>query len=116
MSEAQPSEQALLERGRQRLEWVRSRMALLARVRADFTRTKPFAGRKMTALSDEEEIEFGTAENAPWLLADTLREQGAIFEQGSNWRAHVVKDCNLLTGQNPQSSTPLAEVVIAALR
>jgi len=76
----------------------------------------PFAGRKMTSLSDEEEIEFGTAENAPWLLADTLRKQGAVFEQGPNWRAHVVKDGNLLTGQNPQSSAPLAEVVIAALR
>jgi Putative intracellular protease/amidase len=76
----------------------------------------PFAGRTMTSLSDEEEIEFGTAENAPWLLADTLRKQGALFEQGPNWHAYVVKDGNLLTGQNPQSSTPLAEVVIAALR
>ena len=76
----------------------------------------PFAGRKMTALSDEEEIEFGTAQNAPWLLAATLRQRGAVFEQGANWHAHVVKDGNLLTGQNPQSSTPLAEVVIAALR
>ncbi len=76
----------------------------------------PFVGRKMTALSDEEEIEFGTADNAPWLLADTLRKRGAVFEQGPNWRAHVVKDGNLLTGQNPQSSTSLAEVVIAALR
>ena len=34
MSQAQPIDQALLERGRQRLEWVRSRMALLAGVRA----------------------------------------------------------------------------------
>lgn len=76
----------------------------------------PFAGRKMTSLSDEEEIEFGTAENAPWLLADTLRKSGAVFEQGPNWRTHVVKDGNLLTGQNPQSSASLAEVVIAALR
>ena len=76
----------------------------------------PFAGRKMTSLSDEEEIEFGTAANAPWLLADTLRKQGALFEQGANWHAYVVKDGNLLTGQNLQSSTPLAEVVIAALR
>lgn len=76
----------------------------------------PFAGRRMTALTDEEEIAFGTAENAPWLLAATLRERGAVFEQGPNWHAHVVKDGNLLTGQNPQSSAPLAEMVIAALR
>jgi putative intracellular protease/amidase len=76
----------------------------------------PFAGRKMTSLSDEEEIEFGTAEDAPWLLARTLRDLGAIFKQGPNWRTHVVKDGNLLTGQNPQSSAAQAEEVIAALR
>ncbi|MBB3912673.1 type 1 glutamine amidotransferase domain-containing protein [Sphingomonas desiccabilis] len=76
----------------------------------------PFAGRKMTSLTDEEEIEFGTAENAPWLLAETLRKLGAAFEQGPNWKTHVVQDGNLLTGQNPQSSAALAEMVIAALR
>jgi putative intracellular protease/amidase len=76
----------------------------------------PFAGRKMTSLTDEEEIAFGTAENAPWLLAETLRGRGAIFERGPNWSTHVVKDGNLLTGQNPQSSAALAEVVIAAVR
>jgi adenosylhomocysteinase len=47
MSEAQPVDEALLEGGRERLEWVRSRMELLAGVRADFLRTKPFAGRKI---------------------------------------------------------------------
>lgn len=76
----------------------------------------PFAGRKMTSLTDEEEIEFGTAENAPWLLAETLRKLGAAFEQGPNWKTYVVQDGNLLTGQNPQSSAALAEMVIAALR
>ena len=44
-----------------------------------------FAGRRMTAFSDEEEVEFGTADNAPWLLADTLRKRGANYEQGPNW-------------------------------
>jgi putative intracellular protease/amidase len=82
----------------------------------DETGRWPFAGRKMTSLTDEEEIEFGTAENAPWLLAETLRNLGAAFEQGPNWKTYVVQDGNLLTGQNPQSSAPLAEMVIAALR
>jgi putative intracellular protease/amidase len=76
----------------------------------------PFAGRKMTSLTDEEEIEFGTADNAPWLLADTLRKSGAVFEQGPNWAVYVVEDGNLLTGQNPASSAALADAVIAALR
>jgi len=76
----------------------------------------PFAGRRMTSLSDEEEIEFGTAENAPFLLADMLRKSGGRYEQGPNWSPYVVEDGNLLTGQNPASSAALADAVIAALR
>jgi putative intracellular protease/amidase len=74
-----------------------------------------FAGRAMTAFSDEEEVELGTAENAPWLLAETLRKAGARYDKGANWGAHVVRDGNLLSGQNPASSAPLAEAVLAAL-
>jgi putative intracellular protease/amidase len=76
----------------------------------------PFAGRRMTSLTDEEEIEFGTAEKAPWLLADTLRKRGAVFLQGANWASFVVRDGNLLTGQNPASTAALAEAVITALQ
>ncbi|MER8550743.1 type 1 glutamine amidotransferase domain-containing protein [Mesorhizobium sp. M0976] len=75
----------------------------------------PFSGRKMTSFSDEEEIEFGTAANAPWLLADTLRKSGALYEKGPNWGAFIVKDGNLMTGQNPASTAPLADAVIAVL-
>jgi putative intracellular protease/amidase len=75
----------------------------------------PFAGRKMTSFSDEEEIEFGTAENAPWLLASSLRKLGARYEKGPNWGAFIVKDDNLLTGQNPASTGMLADAVVAAL-
>lgn len=75
-----------------------------------------FAGRRMTAFSDEEEVELGTADNAPWLLADTLRKAGAKYEQGPKWGAYVVEDRNLLSGQNPASTAPLADAVIAALR
>jgi putative intracellular protease/amidase len=75
-----------------------------------------FAGRKMTSFSDEEEVELGTADNAPWLLADTLRKSGAEYEKGANWGAYVVRDRNLLSGQNPASSAPLADAVLEALR
>ena len=76
----------------------------------------PFAGRRMTAFSDEEEVEFGTADNASWLLAGALRKLEADYTQGPNWQPFVVRDKNLITGQNPASSEELAEAVIAALR
>jgi putative intracellular protease/amidase len=75
-----------------------------------------FAGRRMTAFSDEEEAELGTADNASWLLADALRKSGARYEKGKNWAPYVVKDGNLLSGQNPASTAPLAEAVLTALR
>ena len=74
-----------------------------------------FAGRRMTAFSDEEEVELGTADNAPWLLADTLRRSGARYEKGANWAAFVVQDGNLISGQNPASTAPLVDAVLAAL-
>ena len=38
---------ALVERGRQRLEWIRSRMSLLAAAREEFAASRPFAGRRI---------------------------------------------------------------------
>ena len=37
----------LVERGRQRLEWIRSRMSLLAVAREEFAASQPFAGRRI---------------------------------------------------------------------
>lgn len=75
-----------------------------------------FAGRRMTGFSDEEEIEFGTAENAPWLLASRMREYGGAYVRGEkNWVPFVVRDANLVTGQNPASSAATADAVLQAL-
>lgn len=74
-----------------------------------------FTGRRMAAFTDEEERLFGTADKAPWLLASRLREKGARHEQGEPYRPFTVRDANLFTGQNPASSTPLAEAVNSAL-
>lgn len=75
-----------------------------------------FAGRRMTAFTDEEEQLFGTAEGAPWLLASRLRERGGVHIGGTAYQQHNVIDGNLFTGQNPASSARLAEDMIAALR
>ena len=74
-----------------------------------------FRGRRLTSFSDEEEVELGTADNAPWLLARTLRERGAKYEKGPNWGPFVVRDGHLLSGQNPASTAPLADAVLAQL-
>ncbi|GAB3444318.1 type 1 glutamine amidotransferase domain-containing protein [Streptomonospora sediminis] len=74
-----------------------------------------FAGRRMTAFTDEEEQMFGTAEGAPWLLASRLRELGADHSGGPAFEEYNVRDGNLFTGQNPASSAAMAAGMIAAL-
>ncbi|SDS42348.1 Putative intracellular protease/amidase [Pseudarthrobacter equi] len=74
-----------------------------------------FAGRRLTVFSNEEELNGGTGENTPWLVEDALKEKGAIVNNAAAWSSHVVRDGNLITGQNPQSSEDVAKEVIKAL-
>ncbi|MEU6878808.1 type 1 glutamine amidotransferase domain-containing protein [Streptomyces sp. NPDC046712] len=74
-----------------------------------------FAGRALTSFTDEEENQGGLGENSPFLVETRLRDQGAVLQTGPAWSNTVVVDGNLITGQNPQSSTGAAEAVLKAL-
>jgi len=75
-----------------------------------------FAGRKLTAFTDEEESQAGFADNAPWLLEDRLRAAGATFVSNEPWGPYVVVDGNLVTGQNPASAGAAAAVSAGTAR
>jgi putative intracellular protease/amidase len=75
-----------------------------------------FAGRKLTAFTNEEETGAGFAGNAPWLLEDRLRLAGARFEAAPAWTEHVVVDGNLVTGQQNVSSGAAAEKLLQQLK
>lgn len=72
-------------------------------------------GRRMTAFTDAEEYAVGLQEAVPFLLESTLRELGAILETAADFSVHVVRDRNLVTGQNPASSAKTAQAVMDAL-
>ncbi|AFA71916.1 ThiJ/PfpI family protein [Gordonia polyisoprenivorans VH2] len=75
-----------------------------------------FAGRRVTGFSNEEETAIGFADKASWLLEDRLGAAGGTIEIADGaWAPHVVVDGNLHTGQNPASTRPLAEELVAAL-
>ncbi len=74
-----------------------------------------FAGRRLTVFTNEEELGGGTGENTPWLVEDALKAKGAVIENAAAWSSNVVRDGNLITGQNPQSSEDVAKEVIKAL-
>lgn len=88
--------------------------AFLAARRADGG--SPFAGRNVSAFTNEEETQAGFAAKAPWLLEDRLRADGVHFEAGPAWGSHVVVDGNLITGQNPASARAAATALLAQLR
>lgn len=76
----------------------------------------PVRGRRMTAFSNLEERLNPYSWKASWLLQDRLEEVGVEYEKAAlPMRPHVVVDGTLYTGQNPQSSQPLAERLVADL-
>lgn len=73
-------------------------------------------GKHVNSFTDAEEDELGLGDTVPFLLENRLRELGAFFEGGPNWQPYAVRDANLITGQNPQSSALVAQQVLDALR
>ncbi|WP_329016194.1 MULTISPECIES: type 1 glutamine amidotransferase domain-containing protein [unclassified Streptomyces] len=87
--------------------------AFLAATRPDGSNA--FAGYQVAAFSNAEEAQAGFADKAKWLLETRLGEEGVDVRVGEPWAPKVVIDRNLITGQNPASSAPLAEEVLKRL-
>jgi putative intracellular protease/amidase len=74
------------------------------------------AGRDVTAFSDSEEAAVGLTEVVPELLEDMLVAAGANYSKGpTDFGPYVVVDGRLITGQNPASSAPAAQALLAQL-
>jgi putative intracellular protease/amidase len=87
---------------------------LIGAVRAD---GKALVGaRRITAFTNAEEAAVGLTDYVPFLLESRLRELGGIFEHAAAFKPHAVRDGNLITGQNPQSSTAVAQLLLKALQ
>jgi putative intracellular protease/amidase len=87
--------------------------ALLAAKREDGSNA--FAGYRVAAFTDAEEIQGGLADKAKWLLQTRLTEAGVDVRAGEPWAPNVIVDRNLVTGQNPASSAPLAAELLKKL-
>lgn len=72
-------------------------------------------GRKVTGFTNSEEKAVFLDDLVPFLLEDKLKELGGSFEGADDWTPNAVRDGNLVTGQNPGSSTKAAELVVEAL-
>ncbi|MGP3998713.1 type 1 glutamine amidotransferase domain-containing protein [Streptomyces sp. 8N706] len=87
--------------------------ALLAAVKTDGSNA--FSGYQVAAFTNAEEAQAGFADKAKWLLQTRLTEAGVRVQAGEPWAPKVVVDRNLVTGQNPVSSTPVAAELLKKL-
>jgi putative intracellular protease/amidase len=72
-------------------------------------------GRKVTGFTNEEEEAVQLTKVVPFLVEDMLKEHGAHFEKKGAFKPFVIEDGLLITGQNPASSEPAAEKLMAVL-
>jgi len=71
--------------------------------------------KKVTGFSNSEEAAVGLTGVVPYLLEDRLAELGGIYQKTDDWNSLAVVDGLLITGQNPASSSAVAEALLAAI-
>ena len=76
-----------------------------------------YNGYHMTVLSDGEEWpgELAKGTEMPFHVEQALQIAGGYMEEGALYQSHVVKDRELITGQNPASDIALAKALVSAI-
>ena len=74
------------------------------------------SGRKVTGFTNSEEEAVQLTNVVPFLVEDELTKLGAEYSKRADWASYVVEDGLLITGQNPESSAPAADALLAMLR
>jgi len=73
-------------------------------------------GKKVTGFTNTEEAAVKLTDIVPFLVEDMLKANGGIYSKGDDWSEYVLEDGNLITGQNPASSTLVAEKLFVAAK
>ncbi|MFC1579127.1 type 1 glutamine amidotransferase domain-containing protein [Pseudomonadota bacterium] len=72
-------------------------------------------GKAVTGFSNSEEDAVQLSQVVPFLLENELKAKGGLYSKAEDWHPHIVVDGKLITGQNPASSEPVAEALLAML-
>ena len=71
--------------------------------------------REVTGFSNDEETAVGLTDIVPIRVENQLIEKGGKYSKADNFISHMRVDGNLITGQNPASSEPVALAVLELL-
>lgn len=72
-------------------------------------------GKDVTGFANTEEAGVQLTDIVPFLVEDELVKLGGHYSKTDDWQPYVVRDGLLITGQNPASSAPAADALIALL-
>ena len=72
--------------------------------------------RKLTGFTNAEEESVKLDKTVPFSLENKLKELGGKFEKTENFKPFIVRDGQIITGQNPASSFLAARKVVEALK
>ena len=73
------------------------------------------AGKSVTGFTNTEEEAVQLSKIVPFLVEDSLKQNGGAYSKGDDWAPYVVEDGLLITGQNPASSGPAATALLKQL-
>ena len=71
--------------------------------------------RAVTGFTNTEEELSGLTQVVPFLVEDMLTQHGGRYTKVADWQPYVITDGHLITGQNPASSEPAAQALLAML-
>lgn len=73
------------------------------------------ASKQVTAFTREEEVDFGTINDIPFLLEEALTRKAAQYSKVQPWGEFVIEDERVITGQNPASAHAVGEFLAKLL-
>lgn len=74
-------------------------------------------GKRVTGFSNEEEDQAQLTAHVPFLTEDELVKRGAVYEKAAApWLPFAVSSERVITGQNPASGGPVAELLLRELQ
>lgn len=73
-------------------------------------------GKKVTGFTNTEEAAVQLSDVVPFLISEMLTGLGGIYQSGNDWSSFAVEDGLLITGQNPQSSELVAQMLLQKIQ
>ncbi|WP_419812510.1 type 1 glutamine amidotransferase domain-containing protein [Bacterioplanoides sp.] len=77
---------------------------------------KLLASKEVTGFTREEEVDYGTINDIPFLLEESLARTAAKYSKVQPWGEFVIEDDRVITGQNPSSAHAVGTALVNALQ